>query len=104
MILFGIIIFYPLFKPEHSLRELLVYMLCHIGIVRVGVVRIIELHNMKPAAIHIEMNIALFKIRRDRFPDLDLRMHLLYLAPRRIADTPAVNMRRNKQRLLEAPV
>ena len=75
-----------------------------VGIIRIGMKEKKKLHDMESASVDIKMDVALFKIRRDRFPDLDLRMHLLYLAPRRIADTPAVNMRRNKQRLLEAPV
>lgn len=36
-------------------------------------------NDMKTAAIDIEMYIALFKIRRNSFPDCDLRIPLLLL-------------------------
>ena len=90
---------HPLLKPEHTLRELLVYMLRQFRIIRVWVVAVIEFHNMKAAAVHIKMNIPLFKIRSDRLPDLHLQMQLFHLAPSRIADTLAVHMGRNKKNL-----
>ena len=49
------------------------------------------------------MYIPLFKIGRDRLPDLHLRVQLFYLAPSRIADTLAVHTGRNKKYLQVSP-
>ena len=94
---------HPLLKPEHTLRELLVNMLRQFRIIRVWVVAVIEFHNMKAAAVHIEMYIPLFKIGRDRLPDLHLRVQLFHLAPCGITDTLAVHTGRNKKYLQVSP-
>ena len=61
---------HPLFKPKHAVRELFIHLLPGIGIVGIGMVAVVELHDMKPAAINVEVNIALLEIWRDGFPDL----------------------------------
>ena len=50
------------------------------------------------------MDITLFKIGRDRLPDLHLRVQLFYLAPSRIADTLAVHTGGNKKNLKVSPL
>ena len=94
--LFGIIIFYPLLKPEHTVGELLIYMLRYIRFVRVGVLGIIKLNDLKSAAVDVKMNVPLFKIRSHRFSHSDLRIQPFNLAPSSIADSLAVNFRRDE--------
>ena len=93
-----------LLKPEHTIRKLLVYMLRHFRIIGIGVVTVIKFHNMKTAAIDIEMDIPLFKIRSDCLPDLHLRVQLFHLAPCGITNTLAVNEGRNKEYLKISPL
>lgn len=62
-------------------------------------VAVVKLHNMETAAVHIEVNVPLLKIRRDGLPDLHLRMQLFHLAPCRIPDSLAMNIRRNEENL-----
>ena len=95
---------HSLLKPEHSLRKLLVHLLCRIGIIGIRMMAVIELHDMKAAAVHIEMDIPLLKIRRDGLPDGDLRVELLYSAPCRIPDALAVNTGRDKEDLQIPPI
>ena len=59
---------------------------------------------MKAAAVDIEMDIPLFKIRSDRLPHLHLWMQLFNLAPCSIADTLAVNIGRNKENFKISPI
>ena len=94
---------YPLLKSEHTIRKLLIYMLRHFRIVRIRMVTVIKFHNMKTAAIDIEMDIPLFKIRSDCLPDLHIRVHLFDLAPCGIADSLAVYIGRNKEYLKVSP-
>ncbi len=68
-----------------------------VGIIRVGVMTVVELNDMKSAAIDIEMDIALFEIRRDRFPDLYFGVQLLYRAPCGVSNAFAVYFRRDIQ-------
>ena len=58
-----------------------------------------ELDNMEAAAVHIEVNIALFEVRGDGLPDADLRMHCFHSLPRGLADTFAVTVREDEQKL-----
>ena len=97
------LLIHHLLKPGHTLRKPFINMLRHFRIIRVWVVAVIEFHNMKAAAIDIEMYIPLFKIGRDRLPDLHLRVQLFHLAPSRIADTLAVHTGRNKKYLQVSP-
>ena len=90
---------HPLLKPKHSLRELLVHLFCRVRIVWIRMMAVIKLHDMEAAAVHIEMDIPLLKIRCDSLPDGDLRVELLYSAPCRIPDALAVNTGRNKEDL-----
>lgn len=62
-------------------------------------VAIEKLDNMKAAAVHIEVNVSLFKIRRDCLPDGNLRMQLFHRAPCRITYTLAVDVRGDKQQI-----
>ena len=66
----------PLLKPEHTIRELLTCFMIGIRIVRIGMVAVIELYDMEPAAINVEVNIALLKIWRDSFPEDYISSHL----------------------------
>lgn len=67
------------------------------GIVGVGVVAVVEFHDVKSAAVDVEMDIPCLKIRRDRFPYPDIGIELFDLAPRRIAYALAVNAGRHEQ-------
>lgn len=60
---------------------------------------VVKLNDMKSAAIHIEVDIPLLKIRRDGFPDSHLRMALLYCAPGSITDSLAMSLRTHKQQV-----
>ena len=60
---------------------------------------VVELHDVKSAAVDIEVDIALLKIRRYGLPDLHLRMHTFNSTPRRIADALAVDFGRDKEDL-----
>ena len=68
-------------------------------IVRIRTEAVIRLRDMETAAVHIEMNILPFKIRRNSFPHRHLRMQLFNSAPGGITDTSAVNAGRNKEDL-----
>ena len=69
------------FKPEHAIRKLLINLFRHFGIPGIRVMAVIEFHNMKSAAVDIKMNITLFKIGCDSFPELNLGMNLFHLSP-----------------------
>ena len=56
-----------------------------------------ELNDMESAAIDVKVDISRFKIRRDRTPNLDLRIHSFDLTPSDVPDTFAVSLRRYKQ-------
>ena len=58
-----------------------------------------ELHDMEPAAVEVEMDVPLLKVRRDGLPDLDFGMQLFHRALCGIAHAPAVDMRRNEQKI-----
>jgi hypothetical protein len=58
---------------------------------------VIKLHDVKAAAVYIEMDITLFKIGRNSLPDRDLRMHSFDLAPRCVSYAFAVNGRGYEQ-------
>lgn len=58
-----------------------------------------KLHDMKAASVYIKMDIPLFKIRCNGLSYFDLGVHFFYRIPCGIADTFAVNARRNKQDL-----
>ena len=68
-----------------------------VRVIRVGVMTVVELNDMKSAAIDIEMDIALFELRRDRFPDLYFGVQLLHRAPCGVSNAFAVYFRRHKQ-------
>ena len=91
--------FHPLLKPKHTIRKLLIYLLCRIRIIRIRMMTIEELHNMKATPIDVEMNIPFLEIRRDSIPNRHLWMQALHCAPCGIADPFAVNTRRHKQQV-----
>ena len=65
-----------LVEPEHSVRELLVLFFgASFRIIWIWMVFVKKLYNVKAATIDIKMNIALFKIRCDRFPHFHFRVH-----------------------------
>ena len=86
-----------LFKSEHAVVHQVIS-LC-VGVVRVGMMTVEKLDDVKAAAVDVKMDIALLKIRCDGFPYLDLRKHPLNFAPCGVADTLAVNARRNEKQL-----
>ena len=90
-------LYHSLFKSEHSVIHQVIRL--YVRIVWVGMVSVEELDDMKSAAVDVEVDITLFKIRRDGLPDLHLRIHSLNLTPRGIADTFAVDMRRYKKQI-----
>ena len=65
-----------------------------VRVVGVGVMTVEKFDDMKSAAIDIEMDVTLLKIRRDSFPDFYFGMKLFDLAPCCIADAFAVCLRR----------
>ena len=58
-----------------------------------------KLHNVEAAAIDIKMNVALLKIRSDRFPHLHFRVQFFNSTPSSISDTFAMDSRRNKKKI-----
>ena len=58
-------LFHSLFKPEHTIRKLIVCLLFrHIRVIRIRMVTVEKLYDMKAAAVHIEVDVSLFKIRQ----------------------------------------
>ena len=53
---------YPLLKPKHTVRELFIRLLRHIRIIWISVMAVEKFHDVKAAAIHIEVDIPLLKI------------------------------------------
>ena len=89
-------LFYSFFEPEHPGRKLFIHLFCRIRITGPGMMAVEEFHDVEPAAVHVKMDIPLFEIGRDCFPDLYFRMQALARLPCGIADTLAVDMRRYK--------
>lgn len=87
------------FKTEHSIGKLIVVHFCRIRVIKIGMVAVKKFYNAKSAAVNVKMNVALFKIRRDRFPDFNLGMKLFDLTPSCIADAFAVDFRRYKKQI-----
>ena len=54
---------------------------------------VIEFHDMESAAIDVKVNVPLFEVRRNGFPNLDLRMKFFYRAPGSVSDAFAVSFR-----------
>ena len=63
-----------------------------------------ELHDMKPTAIDVKMNISLLKIRSYCFPYFHFRVQFFDSAPGGITDAFAVHFRRNKQQFKVTPI
>ena len=89
---------YALFKSEHSLGELFINIVsADVRVVGVGMMTVVEFNDVKPAAVYVEMDIALLEIRRNSFPDLYFGVQLLDFTPRGIAYALTVYLRRHKQ-------
>lgn len=88
-------ILHTLFKPKHSIGELFIN--TAVKSISHRMVTVEELNDMKTAAIDVKVDIPRFKIRRYRFPNLDLRIHSFDLTPSGVTDTFAVSLRRYKQ-------
>ena len=89
-----------LVEPEHSVRELLVLFFgASFRIIWIWMVFVKKLHNVKAATIDIKMNIALFKIRCDRFPHFHFRVHFFDSAPSGISYAFAMDSRGNKKKI-----
>ena len=58
-----------------------------------------KLHDVEAAAVDIEVDIPLFKIRRNGFPDRYFRVQPFHRAPGSVADALAVRLRRNEQQI-----
>lgn len=58
-----------------------------------------KLHDVEAATINIEMDIALLKIRCDRFPHFHFRMQFFDSTPSGISDAFAMDSRRNKKKI-----
>ena len=57
------------FKSEHPHRKLFIILCIHFQVIRVWMIFVEELYDMKSTAIHIKMNVSLFKIGSYGFPD-----------------------------------
>lgn len=89
---------YIFFKSKHPGRKLFIKFFCtHFGVIGVWMILIEKPYNMEATTIHIEMDIALFKIRCHSLPYFYLRMQPFNLAPCGISDSLAVNRWRYKQ-------
>ena len=97
LLLSAIISPHYLFKSKHPVVHQIIG-LC-VGVVRIGMMTVEKLDDMKTAAVDIKVDISFFEIRSDSFPNPDLRIHTLNLAPRGVADTLAVSTRRYKEQL-----
>ena len=60
---------------------------------RFGMMRIVKFHDMETALAHIEVDIALFKIRGVRLPDFCLRVFCFDHPPHCLSDPTAVTVR-----------
>ena len=58
-----------------------------------------EFDDMEPASVYVEVDVALFKVRGNGFPDLDLRMPRFNRLPGRLSDALAVDLRQNEKQL-----
>ena len=84
---------HPLFKPKHTIRELIIHFMIRIGLIGIRMMAVEELHNMKTTPINVKMNIPFLEIGRDGFPDCHLGMQPLHCTPRGITNSFAVNLR-----------
>lgn len=88
---------HPEQKLEHSFRKLIIWFVhFSIGIIRIRVMTIIELYDMKTTAVHVKVDVSFFKIRSNRLPDSYLRMQPLDLTPGSITNSLAVHLWRYK--------
>jgi len=60
---------------------------------------VIKLHDVKAAAVSIEVDVPFFKIWCDGFPESYLGIKLLNFAPGSVADSFAVGFWRNKEQV-----
>ena len=80
------------FKPEHTIWKLFIIRRVHFRVIGVWMIFIEELYDVKSAAIHIKMNVSLFKIGRHGFPNAYFWMKFFDFTPRCIADALAMNL------------
>ena len=90
---------FPFLKPKHPVRELLINLIGHLRIVRIGMMAVVKIHDVEAAPIHIEMDVPFLKIRRDGFPNLYLRVQPFDCTPGRISDAFAMFLRLNEKNL-----
>ena len=55
-----------------------------------------EFDDMEPAAVHVEVDVALLEVWGDGFPHLDLRMLRFHRLPGGLANALAVDLRQNE--------
>ncbi|MCR5688769.1 MAG: hypothetical protein K6G71_00805, partial [Clostridiales bacterium] len=67
---------HPFSKPEHPIRELLVNLFSRVRIIRIRMVAVVKLNNVKTATVHVKVDVPLLKIWRDGFPDSHFRVYL----------------------------
>lgn len=66
--------------------------------------RIIELNDLKAALVNVKMDVARFKIRRDRFPDFDFWIDLLNRSPGSFANPVTMHGWIDKQQFQTAMI
>ena len=66
--------------------------------------RIIELNDLKAALVNVKMDVARFKIRRDRFPDFDFWIDLLNRSPGSFANSVTMHGWIDKQQFQTAMI
>lgn len=64
----------------------------HFRVIGVWMIFVEELYDMKSTAIHIKMNVSLFKIGRYGFPNAYFWMKFFDFTQRRIADALTMNL------------
>ena len=73
-------------------------------VVGVRVVGVEELHDMKAAPVHVEVDVPLLEVGGDGLPEVHLRVELFDSAPGGVADAPAVDFGGHEQELEIAPI
>ena len=83
---------YDFTEAEHLAVIVLFRFRCVLGVM----VFVEKLDYLKAAAVDVKVNVAFFKVRRNCFPFLYLRIHSLDFLPCGVADAFAVNRGRDK--------
>ena len=90
------LLFHSFLKPEHPIEAIITIvsvLFTGLRIMRVRVVTIVKLYDVKTAAVDIKVYITFLKVRRHSLPHGHFGMQLLNSAPRGLADAFAVHFR-----------